>query len=405
MRLEAFDTSWVIGLFGTAVGAGILFLPINAGMGGFWPIALMSLFIFPMIFLSHRSLSRFVLCAKHPDKDITHVVEEYFGSGVGKLITVLYFFAIYPICLAYGVGITNTLDSFLTYQMHLQPTNRLLLAFVLISAMMLVMSFNERIMLRFSQALTYPLIIALMGFSLYLIPYWKIDALLEIPSPKQFANVLWITLPVLIFSFNHSPAISAFSLSIRKAYKSQALEKSNQILFVTSGLLLIFVMFFVFSCILCLSPLELQAAREQNIPILSYFANKFDNPIISYVAPLIAFTAITTSFFGHYLGAREGLNGIIRKYTKQNDLNKTIKTFSALFIYITMIATAYVNPSILGFIESLGGPIIAVILFLLPVAAIYKIPSMRHFANPLADGFIVITGLIAISAILYQFTQ
>jgi serine transporter len=35
-------------------------------------------------------------------------VEEHFGVGAGKLITLLYFFAIYPIVLIYGVGITNT---------------------------------------------------------------------------------------------------------------------------------------------------------------------------------------------------------------------------------------------------------------------------------------------------------
>jgi hypothetical protein len=29
------DTVWVLGLFGTAIGAGVLFLPINAGIGGF----------------------------------------------------------------------------------------------------------------------------------------------------------------------------------------------------------------------------------------------------------------------------------------------------------------------------------------------------------------------------------
>ena len=31
-----YDTTWMLSLFGTAVGAGILFLPINAGIGGFW---------------------------------------------------------------------------------------------------------------------------------------------------------------------------------------------------------------------------------------------------------------------------------------------------------------------------------------------------------------------------------
>lgn len=33
-KWNKFDTAWVLNLFGTAVGAGVLFLPINAGMGG-----------------------------------------------------------------------------------------------------------------------------------------------------------------------------------------------------------------------------------------------------------------------------------------------------------------------------------------------------------------------------------
>ena len=35
------DTHWLLSLFGTAVGAGILFLPINLGIGGFWPLVVM----------------------------------------------------------------------------------------------------------------------------------------------------------------------------------------------------------------------------------------------------------------------------------------------------------------------------------------------------------------------------
>lgn len=33
-KWNSFNTSWVISLFGTAVGAGILYLPIKAGGGG-----------------------------------------------------------------------------------------------------------------------------------------------------------------------------------------------------------------------------------------------------------------------------------------------------------------------------------------------------------------------------------
>jgi threonine transporter len=31
------DTTWTLGLFGTAIGAGVLFFPIRAGFGGLIP--------------------------------------------------------------------------------------------------------------------------------------------------------------------------------------------------------------------------------------------------------------------------------------------------------------------------------------------------------------------------------
>ncbi|MBX1119029.1 HAAAP family serine/threonine permease, partial [Campylobacter jejuni] len=71
-----------------------------------------------------------------------------------------------------------------------------------------------------------------------------------------------------------SPAISTFSLSVKREYPENSVQKANQILFRTSVMLLAFVMFFVISCVLSLTPAELAEARAQNIPVLSYFANK-----------------------------------------------------------------------------------------------------------------------------------
>ncbi|VDR27957.1 Serine transporter [Raoultella terrigena] len=113
------DTVWMLGLYGTAIGAGVLFLPINAGGGGLIPLIIMAILAFPMTFFAHRGLTRFVLSGKNPGEDITEVVEEHFGVGAGKLITLLYFFAIYPILLVYSVAITNTVDSFITHQLGL----------------------------------------------------------------------------------------------------------------------------------------------------------------------------------------------------------------------------------------------------------------------------------------------
>lgn len=412
MSWTRFDTRWMLSLFGTAVGAGILFLPIRAGTGGFWPVVVMALLVFPMTWLSHRGLSRFVCASSAADKDITHAAEEHFGRGVSLLITVLYFFAIYPICLAYGVGITNTFGSFFTNQLgwsinFAEGFNRFLLAGILISAMMFIMTLSEEFITKVCNALVYPLCVVLFIFSIYLVPHWKMEILNNVPSTKEFIAVVWFTLPVLVFSFNHSPAISTFSVAMRKEYGDLAPYKASQVLFRTSGLLLFFVMFFVVSCIMCLDANDFQAARDANIPILSYFANKLKNPIVSYGAPLVAFLAIVSSFFGHYFGAKEGLNGIIRKAIKmggnENPNLKAISVFTTIFMYVTMIIVAYINPSILGFIEDLGGPIIAVILFLMPVYAVYRVKNMEKWKNPALDAFVVITGLLAISSIVAKF--
>ncbi len=419
MKPNAFDLRWVLSLFGTAVGAGILFLPIRAGTGGFWAVVVMCVLIFPMVWLSHRALSRFVASSQSADNDIAHAAAQYWGRKASFAIMILYFFAIYPICLAYGVGITNTFGNFFINQlgisalydentMQLYPATRAILAFVLVCGLMLVMLAKEEVITKICSALVYPLCFVLFAFSLYLIPHWKLELITEIPSAKDFFVVIWLTLPVLVFSFNHSPAISTFTQSVRKHYGTDnANEKANHILFNTALMLLVFIMFFVFSCILSLDSADFAAAREANIPILSYFANKMENPIIAYGAPLVAFLAIATSFFGHYFGAHEGLNGIIRKGFKlagnENPNLRAINIFTTTFMLVTIVAVAYINPSILDFIESLGGPIIAAILFIMPMIAIYSVPAMKIFRNKWADLFVLGTGILTIASVIYKF--
>ena len=406
-KLNKFDLAWVLNLFGTAVGAGVLFLPINAGMSGFWPLVAMAVIVGPMTYFSHRGLARFVLSSAKPGSDITEVVEEHFGKTAGKLITLLYFFAIFPILLIYGNGITNTVDSFLVNQLGMASPPRALLSLILIASLIGVLLLGERFVLKVTEWLVYPLILILFVLSVYLIPEWNTSSLATIPS--AFLSTLWITIPVLVFSFNHSPAISSFVLSQQREYQDGELtdQHASRTLRSTSAALLVFVMMFVFSCVLTLTPSELALAKEQNISILSFLANKFDNPYISYLGPLVAFLAITSSFFGHYMGAREGLEGLFIKLKRDSGSDvainhKKLNLYSALFFLITLWVVAIINPSILGLIESLGGPIIAMILFIMPMYAIRKVPAMKRFQGKFSNIFVVVMGLIAISNIIYN---
>ena len=207
----------------------------------------------------------------------------------------------------------------------------------------------------------------------------------------------------MIFSFNHSPIISSFAVAQKKSYGNLAETNATRILKYSHCLMVGTVMFFVLSCIFSLSPQDLALAKHENISILSYLANHFNNPLIAYVAPCIALVAISKSFLGHYLGAKEGLYSLMTKSMEHTALCKKIalNTLIDVLILLSCCAVAILNPSILGMIELLGGPVIAVILFLMPSYAIAKVPAMQKYRQKLPDRFVLVIGLIAIAAIVY----
>lgn len=405
------DTVWMLGLYGTAIGAGTLFLPINAGIGGLWPLIVMALLALPLTFFAHRGLTRFVLSSSKPGADITEVVEEHFGVGAGKLITLLYFFAIYPILLVYSVAITNTVQSFMVNQLGVSAPPRAILSLILILGLMAIVRLGEKMIVKAMSVLVYPFVACLMLLALYLVPEWngaaiqQAGSLGDALSHGAFYKTLWLAIPVMVFSFNHSPIISSFSVDQQKLHGDAAEPAAGRVLIRAHVMMVLSVMFFVFSCVFSLSPADLAAAKAQNISILSYLANHFRNPVIEWVAPLIAIVAISKSFLGHYLGAKEGFNGLVIKQLRQN--GKSIETakldrFTAVFMIITTWAVATFNPSILGMIETLGGPVIAMLLFLMPMYAIAKVPAMKKYSGAASNIFVVLIGLIAISAIFYD---
>lgn len=398
-RWSQHDTQWVLSLFGTAVGAGILFLPINIGIGGFWPLLIMTVLAFPMTYLAHRGLARFVLSSKQTDADFTDVVEEHFGPGAGRLISLLYFFSIFPILLIYGVGLTNTVDSFIVNQLNMGSPPRVVLSGLLVAGMIAIMMGGEKLLMRTFSALVYPLVAVLLFLSLYLIPNWQIPVIIT-PDAASLTQTLWLSVPIVVFSFSHAAAISSFANVQRRHYKTHALSKSENILQCTSIMLIVFVLLFVFSCVLSLSPEQMAEAKQANVSVLSYLANVYDNPYIAMLGPLVAFIAITSSFLGHFLGARESFNGLMNKKTsleiKQIDKLGVAMMFAAIWI------CAVLNPSILDMMGAISGPIIAMILFIMPTIAVFKVPALHKYKGKIGTYFVLIVGLLSVSALLFN---
>ena len=402
------DQAWMIGLYGTAIGAGTLFLPINAGINGVLPLLVLTLLAFPMTFFSHRALCRFVLSGSNHQANIIGVVDEHFGHTASRLITFLYFFSIYPIVLLYSVAITNTVYTFIENQLQMTPPPRAILSILLILMFMAVVRVGHHAIIKAMNILVYPFIAILMILSIYLIPHWSmaIFTTTESIAHASLPKSLWLGIPVLIFSFNHCAMISQFAVRQRHDHGDRADEKCTKILGYSHLMMVVTVFFFVFSCVLSLTELDLIKAKAQNITILSYLANHFSSPFISYIAPLIAFIAISKSYLGHYIGACEGLQGLIEKRLQKQ--NKAIKESTLnhginLFMLLSCWAIATVNPSILGMIQVLGGPVTAGLLFIMPMYGIKRIPAMAKYRSVVSDSFITIVGFVAISAIIYGF--
>lgn len=411
------DTVWMLSLFGTAIGAGVLFLPINAGIGGIIPLIIMTVVALPMTFWAHRGMTRLVLSSSKPDGDLTDVVEEHFGKKAGVLMNILYFLSVYPILLVYSVTITNTVNSFLEHQLGITPPDRWLTSLLLVGGLILVVRMGKDVVVHVMSYLVYPFIGILVLLSLYLIPKWN-TALFDSfdlnvareASGHSMGVTLMLLVPVMVFSFNHSPMISSFAVDRRQTYGKFAEAKSRKTLLRAEILMVVVVMFFVFSCALSLSPADMAEAKAQNITILSYLANHFDNPLIQWIAPVIAMIAVAKSFLGHYLGAAEGFEGLVIKGSKnasKDDAESAHKldTITLIFMLVTAWLVAWADPSILGMIETLCGPTIAIMLFIIPMVAIHKVPALKRYKGKASNYFVFFMGLVALATIIYSIVQ
>jgi serine transporter len=396
------NKGWILTCFGTAVGAGVLFLPIRAGLSGIWSVLFLTLIIFPITYLSHRGLTRIVAsCPKQTD--IVGAIEYDLGHTVGFAVSILYFLSIITICVGYATGLTNMIDALLTNHFHI-VLPRPLLTFIILVVMTSVMVFNEKVMVMVTSILTFPLIILLFAISIYMIPNWNFSAFHQAFNLRDFIKNILLLLPILIFAMNFSPVCSSLGAFYKKTFSSQqeAIKNSDNVVKWTSIFLFVFVMFFVFSLFFSVTPEILLSAKKENIDALTAIAICYNTPMFLYTLPIIAFLAISSSYFGHFAGTREGFCGIISQIITWNrselkeKINLTKIKIVCTFILVALLwVCAVYNLSILSIIGAVSSPIIAMYAYLMPVILMKKVPRLLIYQSKLA-ALIFIVGVFTI---------
>ncbi|EOZ9390309.1 amino acid permease [Enterobacter cancerogenus] len=396
------ETLWSFALYGTAVGAGTLFLPIQLGSAGALVLLITALVAYPLTYWPHKALAQFILSSKTTGNEgITGAVNHYYGKKIGNLITTLYFIAFFVVVLIYAVAITNSLTEQLAKRMAITLPERMLVSFGVVLVLNLIFLMGRHITIKVMGFLVFPLIAYFLFVSLYLTGSWEPTLLTsQMAFDKHTLHQVWISIPVMVFAFSHTPIISTFAVDRREKYGDAAMGKCKKIMKVAYLIICLSVLFFVFSCLLSIPPSYIVAAKEEGVTILSALSMMPSSPAWLGVSGIIvAIVAMSKSFLGTYFGVIEGATEIVKSGLNQLGVKKSRafnRAISILGVSLITFVVCCINPNAISMIYAISGPLIAMILFIMPTLSTYLIPSLkpyRSFGNLLT----LIVGVLCVS--------
>lgn len=392
---------WTLTLFGTAVGAGILFLPIQAGIGGIWVFAAAALFVWGMVFPPMRLYV--LIVSKTPEPiDFTGAIKLFLGKKAGIILNLLFILFLFALLLAYSIGLNNDFGTFIHERGILQnnPAQGPYLILVILCVFLLILKYGGRTLIKILGILSVILILLLFTITLLLANLWDFSRLAVFPSGEVFLKQFFMVFPILIMSFMFFSVISPMVLQFRQEEQKadDVLKRSDGILKATVLLLMTFVLLFVFSCIFAIDPAALAHANEENITVLALLGEESDNPFLGIFAPAISLIALTTSFFGVALGFRESSLELILEFFRTKT-SKTARTVSEIIFYtFTLLSLWWITTLNVNIIDLFGefvAPLNSLFLYIIPVIIIFKIPVFKPFRTSMSI-FVFIAGILLV---------
>jgi serine transporter len=397
------DTIWTLGLYGTTVGAGTLFLPIEIGARGPIIFIIMLLLGLPLSLLPHLVLGRIYM--SEPNRQRLPALSTWFGPRGDRIMTLIYCIAFYPVMLVYGISLVSALDNFLIERLHFASVNQGLLTLICMVVLFGILSKGRDRVVGTMSVLALPFAIAIIAIAVVQIPHWRwenvadaLHALPNTPAATTFKNI-WLTLPLITFSFCCAPIISPLAAH----YQEQGdAPRAFRVIRIAYLAIFLSIIFFVLSCVLSMPHDIFAEAKEKNLNVLSIISSPDNSGILFYIAPFIAIVGMTKSFLGVSLSVTETFSDFtVRLFNCRTERGRKLSQAAAvLSMYVATSLIVYTNPNVITLIEAFCGPLIAIILFLIPAWLIYNKPALAFLRGGQALS-ILLGGLATLSALLY----
>lgn len=378
-----YDVGWVVLCIGMAIGAGIVFMPVQIGLKGIWVFIVAIALSYPAIYflqdLYLKTLSRTEEC-----EDYTNIISQYLGKNWGVALGAVYFLSLIMIFLSYSLAVIFDSASYIkTFGITEEllsdsPWYSLLVFSILVS----IAAQGERLLFKVSGPMIIVKFSIILALGLLMIPYWNFDNITAFPEFLPFLRDVLLTLPFTLYSILFVQILNPMNIAYRKMEtdKEIAAYRAVRVNRITYIILAIVVLFFAFSFTFSISHEQAVQAFEQNISALAIAAQVMSGNAIKIMSSVLNVFSIITAFLGIYLGVQESVKGIVTnllsRVIPENKINKTILHY-AVTICIILALWIWVSTkfSVLYLLQ-LAGPTYGIIACLIPVYLIYKVSNL-----------------------------
>ncbi|MDU8923536.1 hypothetical protein RYD26_01130 [Pasteurellaceae bacterium LIM206] len=399
-KFDSTDFGWVIMSIGMAIGAGIVFLPVQVGLMGMWVFLLSSIIGYPAMYLFQRLFINTL--AESPEcKDYPSVIAGYLGKNWGIFLGALYFIMLVIWMFVYSTAINNDSASYL-YTFGLTETllsENPLYGLCLICILVAISSRGEQLLFKISTLMVLTKLFVVAALGMAMIGMWQLHNIGALPPFGKLIKDAVITLPFTLTSILFLQTLSPMVISYRarEVNREVARYKALRAMNIAFAVLFITVFFYAVSFTLAMGREEAVKAYEQNISALAITAQFFPGSWATYVGMILNIFAVMTAFFGVYLGFREATQGIVmnlllRKFPAEKINEKWVQKGIMIFAVLLAWGAIVLNAPVLSF-TSICSPIFGLVGCLIPAYLVYKVPFLFKYKN-LALHIIIITGIL-----------
>ncbi|MBT0333032.1 hypothetical protein ISO66_06680 [Morganella morganii subsp. morganii] len=399
-KFDGTDAGWVIMSIGMAIGAGIVFLPVQVGLMGLWVFLLSSVIGYPAMYLFQRLFINTL--AESPEcKDYPSVITGYLGKNWGILLGALYFIMLVIWMFVYSTAITNDSAS---YFQTFGVTEGLLsdspwYGLILICLLVAISSRGEKLLFKLSSfmVLTKLFIVAALGISM--VGMWHLYNIGSLPPVGRLIKEAVITLPFTLTSILFIQTLSPMVISFRNQNVNREVARFKALRAMNIAFIILFctVFFYAVSFTLAMGHDEAIKAYQQNISALAIAAKFFPGGWVTVVSVMLNIFAVMTAFFGVYLGFREATQGIVMNILQRmmpaERINETLVKYGIMVFAVLLAWGAIIlNAPVLSF-TSICSPIFGMVGCLIPAYLVYKVP-MLHKYKGISLYLIIFTGML-----------